>query len=281
MLNQPENLVTPFLKSPLTEKTERLQPMRKVVLRPYYGAKRQLRLFRTQYTVGKSEKCDITVDDPFVSPVHAQITLLPGGEGYLVEDMNSTNGTFINGIRIKAAPMPAQGILRVGRSSLSWSEEETVDPGITMENGWIVADPFMREMVSRLKKIADSPLPILLLGETGTGKEIFARLIHQWGRRNRGPYITVNGALTGGTLAESELFGHKKGAFTGAEYPRLGALRAANGGTLFLDEVADMPSSAQVKLLRALESGEVKALGSDQPENSDFRLVTATSQDLT
>jgi two-component system response regulator HydG len=90
----------------------------------------------------------------------------------------------------------------------------------------------------------------------------------------------VNGALTGGTLAESELFGHKKGAFTGAETARLGALRAASGGTLFLDEVADIPASAQVKLLRAFEAGEVKALGADEPEHADFRLVSATSQDL-
>jgi DNA-binding NtrC family response regulator len=275
-----ETLATPFLKSPITEKTQRLQPMRVVVARPYFGAKKRLRFFRTLYTVGKSTDCDIVLDDPFVSPLHAKISLLPGGEGYLVEDLSSTNGTFLNGIRVKMAPLPAHGILRFGRSSLSWAQEEVEDPAQLMENGWIVADPFMREMVSRLRNIAESNLPVLLLGETGTGKEIFARLLHQWSTRARAPYVPVNGALTGGNLAESELFGHTKGAFTGADLPRKGALRAAHGGTLFLDEVADMPTSAQVKLLRALESGEVKSLGSDEAESADFRLVTATSQDL-
>lgn len=279
-MSQPfETISTPCLKSPLSEKTERLQPMHELVLRPYYGSKRRLRLFRTQYTIGRSQDCDITIDDPYISPQHARIILLPAGDGYVVEDLSSTNGTFLNGIRVRSAPLPAQGILRLGRSNLSWTNDDS-ELEEACESGWIVADPFMLELVKNLRKIAHSPSPVLLLGETGTGKEIFARLLHQWSTRLKGPYITVNGALTGGTLAESELFGHKKGAFTGAETPRLGALRAAHGGTLFLDEVADIPGSAQVKLLRALESGEVKALGSDQAERADFRLVSATSQDL-
>jgi DNA-binding NtrC family response regulator len=278
MENKPENEATPFLKSPLTEKTERLQPQRELTIRPYYGSRRKLKLFRTQYTIGKSDSCDIVIDDPFISPVHARISLASSGDGYQIEDAGSKNGLFLNGVRVKSAPLPGQGILRLGRSTLSWTEMEA--SGDESDGGWIVADPFMRETVDRLRKVANSSLPVLLLGETGTGKEIFARLLHQWSARNRGAYVTVNGALTGGTLSESELFGHKKGAFTGAESPRLGALRAAHGGTLFLDEVADIPASAQVKLLRALESGDVKALGSDQAERADFRLVSATSQDL-
>lgn len=274
-----ESSKTVCLKSPLSEKAERLQPLRELVLQPYYGAKKRLRLVRTSYSIGTAKDCDIVIEDPAVSPLHARLSLLPGGEGYLVEDLASTNGTFLNGIRIKCAPLPAQGTLRLGRSTLSWSVAETeITDG--SEHGWIFADPFMKQMVAQLRKVANSSLPVLLLGETGTGKEIFARLLHQWSHRAGGPYVAVNGALTGGTLAESELFGHKKGAFTGAETARLGALRAANSGTLFLDEVADIPASAQVKLLRALEAGEVKALGADEPERADFRLVTATSQDL-
>lgn len=279
MENKPEN-ETPFLKSPLTERTERLQPMSDLTLRPYYGAKRKLRLFRTEYSIGKSPECDISIDDPFLSALHARITLAAQGNGYQVEDAGSKNGVFLNGVRVKSAPLPEQGILRLGRSTLSWAPPVAEGVADESDPGWIVADPFMRETVDRLRKVANSSLPVLLLGETGTGKEIFARLLHQWSARNRAPYVTVNGALTGGTLSESELFGHKKGAFTGAESPRLGALRAAHGGTLFLDEVADIPGSAQVKLLRALESGDVKALGSDQAERADFRLVSATSQDL-
>jgi DNA-binding NtrC family response regulator len=148
------------------------------------------------------------------------------------------------------------------------------------EGSWVVADPVMRETVESIRRLASSSLPVLLLGETGTGKDMLARMLHLWGPLHSGPYVPVNGALMGGTLAESELFGHRKGAFTGADSPRVGALRSAHGGTLFLDEVGDMPVSAQVKLLRALEAGEVKALGSDRTERAEFRLVSATSRNL-
>lgn len=270
---------TPCLRSPLTEKGERLQPQRELSIRPYIGSKRKVRLHRTEYTLGRSEDCDICIRDPFISPTHAKVRLLPGGDGYLIEDLASTNGVFLNGIRVQSAPLPAQGILRIGRSTLSWALDDSPEIDCT-ENGWIVADPFMRELVVNLRRIASSSLPVLLLGETGTGKEIFASLLHQWSARARMPLVTMNAALTGGSLAESELFGHKKGAYTGAESSRQGALRAAHGGTLFLDEVADIPGAAQVQLLRALETGEIKSLGSDQPERVDFRLVSATSQDL-
>lgn len=267
---------TQWLKSPVSEHAERLQPERELVVRPYYGAKRRLRLLRTHYLIGSASSCDLRFDDPFVSPVHAEITQRPGKEGFWVEDLGSRNGVFLNGVRVLKAPLPAQGTLRIGRSAISWAEngaEADVE-------GLVVADPFMRETLKRLRQVARSPLPVLLLGETGTGKEILARLLHNWSNRAAGPYVALNGALTGGALAESELFGHKKGAYTGSESSRLGALKSANGGTFFLDEVADVPLSAQVKLLRALESGEVKPLGSDQSERSEFRLVSATSQDI-
>ncbi len=267
---------TSWLKSPLTEQTQRLRPPQQIVLRPYHGAKKRLRLFRTDYLIGSGADCDIRLDDPFVSPHHARLQLFEQS-GYVIEDIGSRNGVFLNGVRVQSAPLPAQGTLRLGRSSCSWSEEKEPD----LETGdWVVADPGMREILARLKRWSASSLPVLLLGETGTGKELLARLVHEWSARAKGPYVVVNGAHTAGTLADSELFGHKKGAFTGAESSRLGALRSANGGTLFLDEVADVPLAAQVKLLRALEAGEVKALGSDTIETSDFRLVAATSQSI-
>lgn len=267
-----------WLKSPITERTERLQPERELVIKPYFGKKRRLRLVRTQYIVGSSDECDLKLDDPFVCGKHAEIRLAPGGAGYFVDDLDSRNGVFLNGVRVKSAPLPSQGILRVGRSAFTWTEPGNFDD-IDCE-GWIVADPFMMETVRRLQQVARSSLPVLLLGETGTGKEILARLLHRWSHRSGGPYIALNGALTGGTLAESELFGHRKGAYTGSNSTRLGAIKSASGGTFFLDEVADVPIAAQVKLLRALETGEVKALGADQPEKSDFRLISATSQDI-
>jgi transcriptional regulator with GAF, ATPase, and Fis domain len=235
-------------------------------------------VFRTRISIGRQPDCDIKIDDPFVSPHHAELRLSESGGGYSVADLDSRNGVFLNGVRVASAPLPSQGTLRLGRSVLSWSE-----PGgetEVLEEGWIVADPSMKAVVDSLKRVARSSLPVLLLGETGTGKDVLARMLHQWGASGSGPYIPVNGALTGGSLAESELFGHKRGAFTGSESTRLGALRSAHGGTLFLDEVADVPSCTQVKLLRALETGEVKALGSDRAERAEFRLISATSRDM-
>lgn len=267
-----------WLKNPITERAQRLQPMRELELRPYSGQRRRIRIFRTRYRIGSSEDCEIRVDDPFVSPFHAELVLEEGGSGYSVVDRGSRNGVFLNGVQVGSAPLPGQGLLRVGRSHLSWAENGS---GMEIFDGsWVVADPKMQETITSLRRIATASLPVLLLGETGTGKDMLARLLHLWGGNRSGPYVPVNGALTGGTLAESELFGHRKGAFTGAETPRMGALRSAHGGTLFLDEVGDIPGPAQVKLLRALETGEVKALGSDRSERAEFRLVSATSRDL-
>lgn len=267
-----------WLKSPVTEKGERLRPMSDVWLNPCYGKKRKLRLFRAELTVGSAAGCDIQVDDPFVCPVHAALKVDEASGAYSVRDLSSRNGTFLNGVRVESAPLPAMGVLRLGRTRLTWSAGE--EDGSLEEEGWIAADPAMRELMDGTKRLAGSKLPVLLLGETGTGKDVLARFLHRWGGQPNGPFVAVNGGLTGGSLSESELFGHRRGAFTGADSPRLGALRSASGGTLFLDEIADVPLPTQVKLLRALESGEVKPLGADCAERAEFRLVTATSRNL-
>jgi DNA-binding NtrC family response regulator len=267
-----------WLRNPLHERQFRLQPMREITLKPYFGLRRRVQIFRTQIPIGRHADCELRLDDPFVSPCHAELRIHEGTNGYSVHDLGSRNGTFLNGVRVSSAPLPAQGTLRFGRSTISWSEPLPICDNSGSD--WVVADPGMLALVESLRRVALSPLPVLLLGETGTGKDVLARLLHTAGPSATGPYIPINGALTGGTLAESELFGHKKGAFTGAENARQGAIRSAHGGTLFLDEVADVPTIAQVKLLRALETGEVKALGSDKADRADFRLVCATSRDL-
>jgi two-component system response regulator HydG len=266
-----------WLKSPVSAKAERLVPMRELFLEPYYGRKRKIKLFRTHYLIGSGADCGIPIDDPFVSKKHAELRLCGATGGYKITDLGSRNGVFLNGVKIEAAPLQSRGMLRLGRSTLSWKMDEASG---SCSDGWVIEDPSMREIVDRVKQIARTGIPVLLLGETGTGKEIMAQLLHKESGRSGEAYVTVNGALTGGSLAESELFGHCRGAFTGADSHRLGALRSAHGGTLFLDEVADIPVSAQIKLLRALESGEVKALGSDRCDRADFRLVSATSQDM-
>ncbi|MGC4005587.1 MAG: sigma-54 dependent transcriptional regulator [Pirellulales bacterium] len=146
--------------------------------------------------------------------------------------------------------------------------------------GIVGRSPPMQEVFRKIALAGIRDACVLVTGESGTGKELVARAIHRYSTRSEGPFIAVNLAALNPTLAESELFGHVKGSFTGAEQNRTGLLTAADGGTLFLDEVADIPLSVQAKLLRVLDHGEVLPVGAGAPHRSDFRLVTATHQDL-
>lgn len=146
---------------------------------------------------------------------------------------------------------------------------------------WLICEsPAMRHVLETAAVVASSSAPVLILGESGTGKEVVAQLIHQWSPRARGPLVAANCAGLPESLIESELFGHTKGAFTGAHQSRQGFFRAANGGTLFLDEIGELPLHLQPKLLRALESGQITPVGSDSPAQVDTRLVAATNRDL-
>ncbi|MEX2174541.1 MAG: sigma-54 dependent transcriptional regulator, partial [Pirellulaceae bacterium] len=147
-------------------------------------------------------------------------------------------------------------------------------------DGLLGRTPAMQEVFKRIALVAPADACVMLAGESGTGKELVARAIHRYSRRSGGPFVAVNVAALNTTLAESELFGHVRGAFTGAEQPRAGLLVEADGGTLFLDEVADIPLPVQVKLLRALEHAEVLPVGSGRTVPTNFRVVTATHQDL-
>jgi two-component system nitrogen regulation response regulator GlnG len=147
-------------------------------------------------------------------------------------------------------------------------------------DGLVGRTAVMQEVFKRIALVAPAEACVMLAGESGAGKELVARAIHRYSRRSVGPFVAVNVAALNPALAESELFGHVRGAFTGADQPRLGLLAEADGGTLFLDEVADIPLAVQVKLLRALEHGEVMPVGSGQTVQTSFRLITATHQDL-
>jgi two-component system nitrogen regulation response regulator GlnG len=148
------------------------------------------------------------------------------------------------------------------------------------DDGLVGRTSAMQEVFKRIALVAPSQACVLLAGESGTGKELVARAIHRYSRRGSGPFVAVNVAALNPQLAESELFGHVRGAFTGADQPRQGLLVEASGGTLFLDEVADIPPPIQVKLLRALEHGEVLPVGSGKPVPTSFRLVSATHRNL-
>ena len=148
-----------------------------------------------------------------------------------------------------------------------------------MEN--IVArSPAMQRLLQQVVQVADSNATILLFGETGTGKEVFARVIHSNSRRSKGPFVALNCAAIPEALFESELFGHVRGAFTSAHGPKRGLFQSANGGTLFLDEIGEMPLSMQVKLLRAVQEREVREVGSDISTKIDVRIIAATNKDL-
>jgi transcriptional regulator with GAF, ATPase, and Fis domain len=146
--------------------------------------------------------------------------------------------------------------------------------------GMLGASARMRVVFELLERICKSDVPVLVQGETGTGKELVARALHQYGPRARKPFLAENCAAVPAQLLESELFGHKRGSFTGAIADRAGHFVAADGGTVFLDEIGDMPLSMQAKLLRVLQEGEVRAVGSNQTVHVDVRVVGATNKDL-
>lgn len=177
---------------------------------------------------------------------------------------------------LDAASRAIQRALR--RPSPSPPEPSAELPGD--EDRLIGRSPVMQEVFKRIALVAESDACVHLRGESGTGKELAARAIHRYGRRAGGPFVPIHVASLSPSLAESELFGHVRGAFTGADQSRKGLLEQADGGTVFLDEVADIPLGLQVKLLRALEHGEVLPVGANRPVRSDFRIVSATHRDL-
>jgi DNA-binding NtrC family response regulator len=216
-----------------------------------------------------------------VSRVHARITYTDGL--WVIADLESRNGTVLNGRAIDQATLEDGDVIRIGDVLFRFARDEA--EGYVAFGGegpprtGIVGGFRIQRIASELARVAPSILPVLVLGETGTGKELAARLVHDASRRP-GPFCALNAAAVPSTLLESELFGYKRGAFTGALQDRLGLVRAASGGTLLLDEVGDMPMEAQAKLLRVIETREVVPLGGSTPEKVDVRLVCATHRDV-
>jgi two-component system response regulator HydG len=227
-------------------------------------------------TIGKAADNALVLQDRFISSYHLRVTRRP--TGFLVRDLGSTNGTFFKGARLIEAELPLNSVLRVGETELvlepvdSWAQRP--------EHGLIGNEPAVRQLVELLQRVAPSNALVTILGESGTGKELVAQALHEGSPRASRPFLTLNCAALAPELIESELFGHEKGAFTGADSKRKGAFEAAQGGTLFLDEVGELPLALQAKLLRVLESGEVKPVGASHPFHVDVRVVAATNRDL-
>jgi DNA-binding NtrC family response regulator len=229
------------------------------------------------FTIGKDPSNALVVQDRFISSKHLQVSRRESG--FHVLDLNSTNGTFMGGVRLFEVEVPLNTVLRVGETELIL---EPLSLGRQTESfhGIIGDDPSVRQLVELIERVAPSNATVAILGESGTGKELVARALHLCSPRTSQAFIPINCAAISKELIESELFGHEKGAFTGADKTRKGAFEEAHGGTLFLDEIGELPLDLQAKLLRVLESGEVKRVGASRPTHVDVRVVAATNKDL-
>jgi transcriptional regulator with GAF, ATPase, and Fis domain len=240
-------------------------------------------LERDAVTIGREGHAGgpLALADGEVSRQHAIVAPDPSG-AWTIADQGSRNGTFVDGARIERAPLRYGTVVRVGKTLLVYAEADVRgDERLSAPaDSLLVGDSIgMMRVHAEIGMVAKHALPVLVLGETGVGKELVAEEIHRRSRR-AGPFVAVNCAAIAPELAESELFGHVSGAFTGATRGSDGLFVAADGGTLFLDEVGELPLELQAKLLRALAKGEVRAVGSSTARAVDVRIVAATLRDL-
>lgn len=231
---------------------------------------------------GRGVESDVQVADESVSRRHARVDV---DGSVTIADLGSRNGTRVAGRRLTSGErvVVAVGtVIELGDVLVTIVDSSTDTARAPRErrDGPIVADPKMQRVYALLDAIAPSSIAVLVLGETGTGKEVFAAEVHARSGRAKGPMVCLNCAALPESLLEAELFGHEQGAFTGATSAKAGLFEAADGGTVFLDELGDMHALTQAKLLRVLESGEVMRIGSRKPRHVDVRVVSATNKDL-
>ncbi|HLG20493.1 MAG TPA: sigma 54-interacting transcriptional regulator [Bdellovibrionota bacterium] len=233
-------------------------------------------------TIGKSKANDIVITDEFVSTFHCKIENRKGI--FYLKDLGSTNGTLLNGQKVIETALPFNSTIEIGQTKLrlfSLQEVRTVEAMKDSQFEGIHSNsPRMREVFSLIARVATSDTTVLIQGETGAGKELVARALHNQSGRSGKSFVAINCGAISRDLVESELFGHEKGAFTSAHQQHRGVFEQANGGTLFLDEVGELPLDLQPKLLRVLETGEIKRVGGTQLIDVDVRVVAATNRDL-
>lgn len=229
-------------------------------------------------TIGRAEDNDLVLDDRFVSSRHCQVEERKGL--YRVRDLGSRNGTRLNGVKIERGLLSAGDRIRIGGAVLLCVTRVSRFRCWNGPAGMVGRSRVMRRVFADLNRFAAREAVVLIEGETGTGKELAARAVHQLSSRDERPFVAVNcGAFTP-ELAHSELFGHERGAFTGAALRHKGAFEQADGGTLFLDEVGELDPRVQSALLRVLETGQIRRVGTERDLDVDVRVVAATNRDL-
>jgi DNA-binding NtrC family response regulator len=232
--------------------------------------------------VGRGEDNDLVLHDEAVSRHHTMIEVVGGR--LILRDLDSKNGTIVNRVHIRECELRSGDVVQIGGSAVRVSYREEVPElvpaaGDRLEEMWS-RNPRMHEVFALIRRIAPSPLPVLIQGETGTGKELVARALHRLSPRTSRPFVAVNCAALPRELIESELFGHERGAFTGATGLRKGAFEQAASGTLFLDEIGELGLDLQPRLLRAVETGAFRRVGGTDEVSVAVRVVAATNRDL-
>jgi transcriptional regulator with GAF, ATPase, and Fis domain len=233
--------------------------------------------------IGSADSNDLVLDDRKISREHLEVEILP--TGLHVCDLGSKNGTFFQGSRVGTIDLPLAGaVLTLGQSEIAFHPDDEPTPleaSLRESCGRLLGrSAVMRHLFGQIERVALSGATVLIHGETGTGKELIAEALHELSPRSAEPFVVVDCGAIPRELLESELFGHVRGAFTGAAVDRRGAFERAHGGTIFLDEIGELAVDLQPKLLRVLESSTIKPVGGDKPVTVDVRIVAASLRDL-
>jgi DNA-binding NtrC family response regulator len=245
------------------------------------GQKKQVEIGAEPVVVGRNESCDLVLDDRKVSAVHME--LVATERGVRVRDLGSRNGTFIGDTRIGEVFITKQATIVVGDSIVEFAPTGLTEIDVAEVGGFgplVGQSAGMRNVFERLTKAAPTDLTVLVTGETGTGKELVAQAVHEASKRAHKAFVVVDCGAIPASLAESALFGHERGSFTGAIDKRVSPFVEADGGTLFLDELGELPLDVQPKLLRALAEQRVKSVGSNSYRPVNVRIIAATRRDL-
>ena len=231
--------------------------------------------------IGTSEACALRLSDRAISRRHASVEIVNGR--LRVIDLHSTNGTKIQNVSIVEAHAQDGDLIRLGGSTVRVRAHSSRAVSAPRQGGFgrmIGASPEMRRLYPLCERIAAAAIPVVIEGETGTGKEVLAEALHEMGPRAQAPFVVFDCTAVPPSLVEAELFGHERGAFTGAVSARKGVFEQAEGGTLLIDEIGDLDLALQPKLLRAIERSEIRRIGGDRTLRVDVRVLSATRRDL-